>query len=495
MTFPLLSALDRLGEPQLCVLGDFLLDRYTWGDAERVSPEAPVLVLRADRREARPGGAGGVCAMLRGLDAQVAAAGVVGDDGSGRQLTELLEAAGIDHAALLREAGLTTTVKERFIGRAASRHPHQILRVDHELCQAVSERAEQQLVAALVERLATCDALLVSDYNKGCCTEKVLSATIAAARKQGVPVLVDPARTADYSRYRGATLLTPNRQEAQLATGLPLEKPADALAIGRRLCELAELEAAVITLDRDGMALVTADGREALFSTEVRQVYDITGAGDMVLATIGLAVAGGATFAEAVQLANVAAGLKVEKFGAALVSREEIRQALVRQAGSPAQKHVDSDELARAVEAHLAAGRKIVFTNGCFDLLHVGHVRYLEEAARLGDVLIVAINSDRGVRALKGPTRPVIGQADRAALLSALACVDYVVVFDQPTPLELLERIRPDVLVKGGTYRADEVVGKELVESYGGRVHVAGKIEGVSTTQIVESLRQEKRSP
>ena len=488
MSTDLLALLDRLAAPRLLVIGDFLLDRYTWGNAERISPEAPVMVLRADRQESRPGGAGSVCTMLRGLGAQAVAVGKIGPDDAGRQLRALLDAAGVDVAGLLTESSAQTTVKERFIGRAAQRHAHQILRVDYESPQRSDPKMQAGLLAAALEAVAGCQAVLIADYRQGLCTPELLAAVIAAARTSGVPLLVDPARGCDYTAYRGASVLTPNRLEAEFATGITINTPGEALQAAEQIRSQWELSAAVITLDRDGMALAEANGHQAVYPTQARDVYDITGAGDMVLATLGLALARGESLPTAVTLANVTAGLKIEKFGAVPVARDEIRLALLRSAASVG-KQVSQEMIQRLAETHRRQGQTIVFTNGCFDLLHVGHVRYLEEAAAMGDVFVVAINSDASVRALKGPGRPVIHEADRARLLAALTCIDYVLVFDDATPHELLRRIRPDVLVKGGTYRLEEVIGREIVESYGGKVCLTGMTEGVSTSAIVASLR------
>jgi len=500
----LLTTLDGLGRPRLLVLGDLILDRYTFGNAERVSQEAPVLLLRADRREARLGGAANVCNMLRGLDAECVCCGVVGDDADGREMRAMLIEAGVDDSGLLADPSRPTTVKERFIGRAANRHPHQILRVDSEVRDPLAAELAQRLLARVLELLPDCHALLISDYDKGVCTPQVLRAAIDAARAAGVPVLVDPIRGSDFGRYRGATTMTPNRLEAELATGVRVATPADALAAGRELCRVAELEAALVTLDSQGMMLVWPDGQGEHFATRPRAVYDITGAGDMVLATVGLCLAAGTTWEEAVRLANVAGGLEVEKVGVARVSRDEIRVDLLAsaRAGMPGCKIVTLEQLLPLVEARRAAAQRhegcdpcdrrerVVFTNGCFDLLHVGHVTYLAEAATRGDTLIVGLNSDSSVRRLKGPSRPVIGQSDRAAMLSALACVDFVVSFDDPTPLELIRALRPDVLVKGGDYRdkLEEITGREFVESYGGELYLTGLVEGVSTTKILKTV-------
>ncbi|HVW39096.1 MAG TPA: D-glycero-beta-D-manno-heptose 1-phosphate adenylyltransferase [Pirellulales bacterium] len=344
----------------------------------------------------------------------------------------------------------------------------------------------------------------MSDYDKGVCTPRLLEMVIEAARQAGVPVLVDPIRSRDYSRYRGATSMTPNRLEAELATGLKIVTERDAFAAADRLRRDLDLEFGIVTLDRDGMALVDASGQGAIFPTRPRAVYDITGAGDMALAMIGVSLAAGVGPADALRLGNIAAGLEVEKVGVAVIPRAEIRGRLLEEQAAaereraasaprsalraPHLKVLPLDELSQRAAQHSAAGEKIVFTNGCFDLLHVGHISYLAEARALGDLLIVGLNSDSSVRRLKGPTRPVINERDRAAMLAALAAVDYVVIFDEPTPHHLLHNLQPDVLVKGGTYRPDEVVGHEVVEAYGGQVGVVGLVEGVSTTAILASL-------
>jgi len=535
----LLTIFDSLPVVRVLVLGDLILDRYTWGDAERVSQEAPVILLRADRREDRLGGAANVCQLLRGLEAEVTCAGVLGDDAAGQKVRRLLQAAGVDDAGVLTDRSRPTTRKERFIGRAANRHGHQILRVDTEVRDPLSADMQSELGKLLEGWIGQEDAhgfqvVLVSDYDKGVCTPGLLARVIAAARAAGVPVVVDPIRGADYSRYRGATTMTPNRLEAGLATGGKVATLQDAYVAGRRLCDELDLQYAVVTLDRDGMALVErVESRESRverthmrggtlnsqlstlnspftcrhFPTRPRDVYDITGAGDMVLATIGVCLAAGVSPADAVRLGNVTGGLEVEKEGVVVIHRDEIRRDLLREAegrgqraeGSrqravsakrthAAEKHLPLAELLRAVAAHRADGETIVLTNGCFDLLHVGHLRTLEEAARQGEVLVVAVNSDESIRRLKGPDRPIIGQADRLRMLAALTMVDYVVLFDEPTPVELIEQLQPDVLVKGGTYTAEQVVGHQIVTGYGGRVHLARPVDGVSTTHIVNTL-------
>jgi D-beta-D-heptose 7-phosphate kinase/D-beta-D-heptose 1-phosphate adenosyltransferase len=488
MTTSLSNAWQQLGRPRLAVLGDLLLDRTTWGNAERISPEAPVMVLQVDSRDARPAGAGSVCTMLRGFEAHVTPVGVVGADDAGGELCQRLQAAGAEAAKIVVQAGRSTSMCRRFIGRAAQRHAHQILCVDDHRPIPLDDVAQAQFLRNVEAAVSSCEALLISDYAQGLCTPQVFQRAIAAARRANCPVLVDPGETSDYAVLRGATLVTPNRRQAGAASGIEIRRPEDALLAGCWLCDRHDLAAVAIKLDRDGLALVTADGHEEVFSTRERAVYDVTGARDMVLATLGLCVAGGVPLEQAVPLANVAAGLKLEKFGAAAVSRQEVQAELTRHI--PADKRVSAVQMARLAEEHRRQGRRVVFTNGCFDLLHVGHVTYLQQAAALGDALVVAINSDSSVRALKGPERPIYNEDVRCAMLAALDCVDHVLVFDEPTPHALLRAIRPDVLVKGGTYTAEEVVGREVVLAYGGRVCVAGKIEGVSTTSIVSGLRR-----
>ncbi len=325
----LLATFENLPRSHILVLGDLILDRYTWGNAERISQEAPVIVLRSDEREARLGGAGNVCNMLRSLEAEVTCAGVVGHDADGDLVRQLLDAAAVDTECLLTDASRPSTVKERFIGRSQGRHQHQILRVDREVCDPLDRELEARLAGRLVELLADHDAMLISDYDKGVCTPHLLRTVIDAARAAGVPVLVDPIRGTDYSRYRGATTMTPNRTEASLATGICIKTPQDALQAGRKLCQDLQLDLSIVTLDCEGIALVMPDGQGNVYPTRPRAVYDITGAGDMVLAMIGLCLASGVSPADAVRLGNIAGGLEVEKVGVAVIPRAEIRAWLM----------------------------------------------------------------------------------------------------------------------------------------------------------------------
>jgi D-beta-D-heptose 7-phosphate kinase/D-beta-D-heptose 1-phosphate adenosyltransferase len=488
----LAELVQNLGQPRVLVVGDLMLDRYVWGDAERISQEAPVVLLHADRREERLGGASSVATLLRALGARVALAGVVGPDADGDRVRRALLDLGIDDEAVLVDPDRPSTVKERYIGRAQHRHPQQMIRVDYEVRNPLGTDCECLLAQAVQRQLGRADVVLVSDYDKGVCTPGLLAAVIAGARAHGVRALADPIRGSDYRKYHGCSAVTPNRLEAGLATGRVLGDAAQALESARELRERLDLEAAVVTLDKEGMALAHADGRSQVFPTRPRQVYDITGAGDMVLAVLGMALAAGADYDPAIRLANVAGGLEVEKIGVATVSREEILGDLLRggpgDGGPGPRKLRGRAALVHELNTRRALGQRVAFTNGCFDVLHAGHVQYLQEARACADLLVVGLNSDAGVRALKGPTRPVHSAGERALVLGALECVDYLTVFEEMTPRELIEAVRPDVLVKGADYSHDEVVGADFVESYGGRVHLAPLRPGFSTTRLLQRL-------
>jgi D-beta-D-heptose 7-phosphate kinase / D-beta-D-heptose 1-phosphate adenosyltransferase len=486
MSADLIDLVQRLGEPNILVVGDVMLDRYVWGNAERISQEAPVILLRADKREERLGGASSVAMMLRALGARVSLAGVVGGDRDGSQLRQLLNDQHIDCEALVCDPTRPTTVKERFIGRAQQKHPQQMLRVDYETCEAIPGPVELTMTALIESKLGQCELVLISDYDKGVCTPIFLGKLVDAAKKRGVRVLADPIRRGDYTKYRGCSAITPNRLEAGTAAGTVTSSVDAAVAVARQLREALDLEAAIVTLDKDGMVLAHRDGRQRLFPTRPRQVYDITGAGDMVLSVLGMALAAGADYDAAIRLANIAGGLEVERIGVAPITREEILADLLRSPSSI--KLCDLQTLNGELEGRRRGGQRIAFTNGCFDLLHAGHVQYLEEARQQADCLVVGLNSDASVRGLKGSGRPLNSVETRAYVLAAMQSVDYVVVFDEPSPLRLIETIRPDVLVKGADYTRDRVVGGDLVESYGGRVHLAGFRQGFSTTGLLKKI-------
>jgi D-beta-D-heptose 7-phosphate kinase/D-beta-D-heptose 1-phosphate adenosyltransferase len=484
----LIDLVHRLGHPRVLVIGDLMLDRYVWGDAERVSQEAPVMLLHADRREERLGGASSVATLLRALGAKVALTGVIGADADASRIRQLLTELEIDQDGVIADSARPSTVKERYIGRAQHRHPQQMIRVDYELRKPLATPVESQVCQVIESQLRKADVVLVSDYDKGVCTPRVLEQTFRAAQELRIRVLVDPIRGKDYDKYRGCSAMTPNRLEAGLATGCVVQSSEQALVAASRLREQLNMEAGIITLDKDGMALVHADGRSQVFPTRPRQVYDITGAGDMVLSVLGMALAAGADYEPAIRLANIAGGLEVEKIGVAPVTRDEILRDLLRVGAVGNQKLVEFDTLCREIDSRRRLGQRVAFTNGCFDVLHAGHVEYLQEARSQADLLVVGLNSDASVRGQKGPRRPVNSVGARTRVLAGLEAVNYLTIFDEPTPLRLIHGIRPDVLVKGADYRKEQVVGTEFVESYGGRVHLAAFREGYSTSRILQQL-------
>ena len=495
MRHDLIRRVEKLGNPRVVVVGDLILDRYIWGYAERISQEAPVPLLRADHREHRLGGAASVATMLRALGAQVRLIGGVGLDAEASLVRRILAQHEIDDRLVLSLDDRPTTLKERYIGRAQDRHPQQMIRVDYETRDPIPAMTEARLHAELPAMFDWADVVLISDYGKGLCTPTLLRAITDAARAVGVKVLVDPIRSPDYSRYQGVHCMTPNRLEAQLATGMAIARPDDALQVGKKLVETLDLDAVLVTLDRDGMALVRCDGRAEMLPTRPRQVYDITGAGDMVLSIVGLCLADGADYDEAAALGNVAGGLEVERFGVALLTREEMLRDLVDHHHPEASKHLRHNDLLTEVQRRRLAGQSVVFTNGCFDLLHPGHVRLLREAAAMGDFVVVGLNSDESVRRLKGPSRPLNPALARAEVLSALEAVDAVTVFDEDTPLELITAIRPDILVKGGDYQPEQVVGRAEVEAAGGRLVIIPLAEGHSTTTMVRRAAEREVTP
>lgn len=474
--------------PRVLVIGDLMLDRYTWGDAERLSQEAPVIVLNADTQDSRLGGAANVCHMLSALGARISVAGFVGTDDAGRELRNLLAAADVVSHCIVADESRPTTCKDRFIGRAAARHPNQILRVDREVRSPLSPDVESKLLDQITAEIGTSDIILISDYAKGVCSERVMSHVIQLARQNNIPVIIDPGRGANFGKYGGATLIKPNRLETEVTTGQTVITTDNALEAGRWLCQRLEIEMALVTLDRQGMVLTKRSGESEVFSTSAKSVYDITGAGDMVLAMLGLCMGAGMEVPHAVRLANIAAGIEVQKSGVAVVSRAEVLAEIDDASPNTESKLISLDQAAALAKQYRQQQRRIVFTNGCFDLLHVGHVTYLAESAQQGDVLFVGVNSDKSVRRLKGPARPIIHENDRVSVLAALAAVSHVIVFDEDTPCRLLEIIRPDVLVKGGTYATNEVVGHEIVASYGGEVYLTHVVDGISTTNILQSL-------
>jgi len=489
-TGALITLLDRWARKRVVVVGDYMLDRQVYGDASRLSPDAPVPVLAVERETAAAGGAANVALDCVALGCAVSCVGVVGPDASAGRLRGALEAGGCEVDGLVVDPDRPTTVKHNFVGLAQHRHPQKMFRVDEESRQPVPEAVAERILAAAETALEAADVLCLEDYGKGVLAEPVCRGLVAAARRHGVEVLVDPAAIESFEKYRGASCLTPNRTELERVLGRRLPEAPEGIAPeAEALRERLELAALVVTLDRDGALLLEGGQPARLVPTEARAVYDVTGAGDMVLAMIAGARANGAAWPAAVALANVAAGLEIERFGVVPVARGEVLLALLRRHHEGVGKWRALADLLPELAAYRQEGKRVAFTNGCFDILHAGHVAFLRAARQAGDLLVVGLNSDMSIRRLKGQDRPVNTEADRVAVLSELESVDYILTFDADTPIELIEAIRPDVLVKGADYTREEVVGAEVVEASGGRVHLVELVEGRSTTNLIRKMR------
>jgi D-beta-D-heptose 7-phosphate kinase/D-beta-D-heptose 1-phosphate adenosyltransferase len=483
-------SLPELKPLRILVAGEVILDRYLFGDVARISPEAPIPILQVHRREEKPGNAGFVMASLRALGARPSALSVVGADRDGGVLREMFRALGIGTRSLMVDPDRPTIVKQRMLGsvQSANRATQQLLRVDEEDPRPLSPARERAIKARIADELKRADGVLVSDINKGLLTHDLLRVLIDGANRRKIPIVIDPRLCDDFSIYRGATALTPNRFETETATGLRLSDRSAWRAAAEALVKKLELKACLITLDRDGMYLAERGGADAYIPTTPREVYDVTGAGDVVLTFFGLMTVAGLSFASAAAIANLAAGIEVARVGSEIVSREDLALALKPAHDAYERKIVSDEELALALERDRRSGRKIVFTNGCFDLMHAGHLQMLGFARAQGDRVVVGLNSDRSVRALKGAGRPINHVGDRARMLAALEFVDYVVVFDDSRAERVIRRVRPDILVKGEDYRGRIVDGQRFVEAYGGQVVLAPLLEGHSTTTTVARL-------
>lgn len=474
------------------VVGDFMLDQLVYGDAERLTADAPVPILHARRIEETPGGAASVCMDLAALHGRVIAFGVIGDDGEGRLLTEKLRASGVDPSGIVVDAARPTTVKRNLIGLAQHRHPQKMFRVDYESRDPLGDDILQRMLEQFEQALREADIVAIEDYAKGVCCDPVCRRIIDLCKAAGVEVLVDPASLDDYSKYRGCTSVTPNRTEAERATKSVLTRDSQEIApewMAEQLIAQLESETVVLTLDREGALLLEGSGDPVRIPTVARQVYDVTGAGDMVLAALCAARANDLNWQDAVRFANAAAGLEVEVFGVQPIPFERIYQSLITHGRARHEKLRSLDEAVIEVLAAKRDGKRVVFTNGCFDILHAGHISLLRRAAAFGDMLIIGLNSDDSIRRLKGPDRPVHAERDRIDVLSELTSVDLIVLFATDTPLDLIKALKPDVIVKGADYEKGQVVGGDLVESWGGTIELVPLLDGRSTTGAIEKIR------
>ena len=467
------------------VIGDLMLDRYLVGDVQRISPEAPVPVVLLKQQNDRAGGAANVAANLAELGVETHIAGCVGQDTEASILVGLINRLGISTDAVIHSETRPTTAKTRVM----SSH-QQIVRVDQESAEAFNQAESTELRVRIDEALKNKPAIVIlSDYAKGVLSDAMCKAIIKECNFAGIPVIADP-KGLDYSKYQGATALTPNKKETSEACGVSINDNSALLASAKELKKKLGLQFLAVTRGEEGISLLEASNEHHIAAT-AKQVFDVSGAGDTVIATLAAGLIHGLTAQEALALANTAAGIVVGKVGTVPINRDELLNELSsKDASEQADKITDLATLTNKVAAWKAAKQRIVFTNGCFDLLHAGHVTYLEAAKKTGDKLILGLNTDRSVSALKGPTRPVIHENDRARVLAALEAVDAVILFDEDTPLNLIHAIKPDVIVKGDDYTEDQVVGGKEVKSWGGEVKLIPLVQGRSTSKIIEKMAQ-----
>ncbi len=484
MSTHLIDGVGSLSGARIGVIGDVMLDRFVYGDVERISPEAPVPVMKLAHTKEMLGGAGNVAANIASLGACVTLVGLIGNDEAGFCVCRLVQGLGAHADALVPRGGGPTTIKTRIVARH-----QQMLRLDDEVVAPPSAGERDRLLAAVSAALPRIDVLLLSDYAKGVLMDDMPSRLIELAQSGRKIVIIDP-KGRDYGRYRGADIVTPNLRELREASGLPCDDDDSVIDAARSLITAHGIKAVVATRSEQGMTVVTADSHVHL-PTIARQVFDVSGAGDTVVATLACALAAGTELETAARLANAAAGVVVGKLGTSLVTPEELASMARHQESDEAdRKIVLRHEAAAVVEQWRRQGWKVGFTNGCFDLLHPGHLSLLRQARNACDRLVVGINTDDSVRRLKGESRPIQSELARAAVLASLELVDLVVLFGEDTPLALIEAIRPDVLVKGADYRVDQVVGADVVQSYGGSVLLANLKDGFSTTRTVTRIHQ-----
>ena len=493
MSTRLIELVERLPHSRIVLLGDLMLDRYLYGDAERLSQEAPVPVLHFQHEQSGLGGAGRVVEGLAALGAQVRVVGLIGADGAGGEVRRLLSACGASTDTVIEAADRPTICKTRLVGLAQHRHPQQMIRLDYEDASPVNGGLAARILDHIAAALDSADALCIEDYDKGLVTDDICRRAIHLARERNIPVFVDPGPIADFSKYTGASSLKPNRPEIARASDLPVTSDSEYRAAAQWMLDQLQLDAAIITLDKDGAYLATRDGEHHWLRNRQLQVYDVTGADDTFLSMLTVARTAGAPWLEAATLANIAGGLECEKFGSVPITPQEVIAELLAASRAHLGKQRTLETLLPELSRHRAGGKRIVFTNGCFDLIHLGHVKYFQFAKSQGDLLVVGVNTDSSIRRLKGDKRPIINEHDRISVLEELESIDYLVRFDDDTPLRLIDAIKPDVLVKGADYAKQEVVGWDVVEAYGGQVSLAPLVDGRSTTSVIQRILEAYR--
>lgn len=507
----MLIDISKFDQCRLLVIGDLMLDEYLKGDVDRISPEAPVQVVSIQNEEFALGGAGNVVNNVVALGGKVFAAGVIGTGRNGQFLLDMFKELGVDVGGIIKETGRVTTQKTRII--AANHANQQVLRIDREKIKAISASTLEKMVRFIEDKISEVDVVLISDYGKGLITKDLLSRVLAAANTHDKMTIVDP-KGLDFSKYSGASLITPNKKEAALASGIEIYDQPSLERAADKIFENVGIDKLLITCGKDGMVLFEKSKEPFGVRADVRQVFDVSGAGDTVLAVLGLAVASGASIHDSVKIANAAAGKVVGKPGTATVSKQELASALKivmgkigtatvskQEPDSPLElddrnlptKYKDLSELPALVKDLKKKGKRLVLTNGCFDLLHAGHILLFSASKRMGDVLIVAIDDDESVKTLKGSGRPVLYAKERLRILSALDDVDYVVVFSSKELIKLIEIIQPDILTKGSNYTTSQVFGRDRVEELGGKVVLIPVTEDISSTRIIDTIKHSEQ--
>ncbi|MAL79241.1 MAG: bifunctional heptose 7-phosphate kinase/heptose 1-phosphate adenyltransferase [Sneathiella sp.] len=482
----LLKIMDKLADIEALVIGDVMLDRFVYGRASRISPEAPIPILSITHQSQMPGGAGNVVRNIASLGGRARLVSVVGEDAEGIELEALFKTHNAMMPHLVKSVGRPTTVKTRFIADG-----QQLLRGDHEASHPLQPKTAGNVLKTFQEVAASADIIVLSDYAKGVLSDTVLRHVIAHAKGKGIPVIADP-KSRDFSRYAGVTLLTPNRKEMVAASGMPCDTNYQVEEAARSLMAKAGISAILVTRSEAGMSLVTADEAHHI-RAEAQEVFDVSGAGDSVVAALALAVAAGASLKDAARIANLAGGIAVSKSGTAAVTKAEVKQSLHNmEIGGLEMKVTGLDAAMERVSNWRSRGLKVGFTNGCFDLVHPGHISLIRQAKAQCDRLIVGLNTDDSIRRLKGPERPITHESARAVVLAGLADVDLVVPFAEDTPIRLIETIQPDVLIKGADYTRETVVGADMVEAYGGRIFLATLKDGFSTTGTIQKMLGKK---
>ncbi len=484
---PISSIIKHFEKLSILVIGDIMLDRYIWGKVKRISPEAPVPVLRISGENLLPGGAANVALNLKSLGANVELYGVVGRDQEGKKLVDLLKQIEIKSKGIIFDPKRPTTTKTRLIAEN-----QQIARVDREETHPISNEFEDKLLNLIAKSIKSRapNGIIISDYAKGAINRDLSSEIIKLAKRNGIFVAVDP-KGRDFTKYRGASVITPNEREAEEICGFSFRDDKALKKAFETLIKQTGADGALITRGKQGISFYVKRGNVRTISSDAREVFDVTGAGDTVISAFTLAFLSSNSWEDSVKIANQAAGIVVNRIGTATVTGGDLLNHFENDTYSLNDKILTKELLSVIISRLKAEGQKIVFTNGCFDLFHIGHLKLLREAKRLGDVLVVGINTDNSVKRLKGEGRPLISESDRANLIAALDFVDYIALFKEDNPSRLIKAIKPDALVKGSDYKLDTVIGREFVESYGGKVYTIPIVEGISTTYLVNKIRND----